>query len=107
MKKLFLSFVAIAAMVFASSCQQEKMEPAAGENTVTFTVELPNEMATKTKAMGDGENVDELIYEVWRTDADGRARPYRCAVSLQRRGCWTSSRRSQTLLPPRFLSVLS
>ena len=68
MKKLFLSFVALAAMVFASSCQQEKMEqPMAGEKTVSFTVELPS---VQTRAfMGTVSKVDELVYEVWKTEA--------------------------------------
>ena len=53
-------------MIFAGSCQQENLEPVAQGNTVTYTVELP-EIATK--AIGDGLNVDELIYEVWKTEA--------------------------------------
>lgn len=45
-------------------------QPAAQENTVTLAVELPAEM-TKTKAIGDNPDVEELIYEVWRTGESG------------------------------------
>ena len=70
MKKLIYCAAALAAMIFAGSCQQENLEPAAKENTVTYTVELPG---VQTKAIGDAENVDELIYEVWVTEtADER-----------------------------------
>ena len=66
MKKLFLSFVAIAAMVFASSCQQEKMEAELqGGSTVTFTVEMPA-AAAATRAVGEADNVDNLVYAVYR-----------------------------------------
>ena len=40
----------------------------AGENTVTYTVEVPEVM---TKAIGDGTNVNSLVYEVWKTDEAG------------------------------------
>ena len=53
-------------MIFAGSCQQENLEPVAQENTVTYTVEIPEVL---TKTIGDGLNVDELIYEVWKTEA--------------------------------------
>ena len=52
---------------FAASCQQEMLDPAAQESTVTYTVELPG---LQTKAfMGTVSKVDELIYEVWKTEA--------------------------------------
>ena len=51
--------------LFAGSCQQEKLEPVAGNGTVTFTVEAPANV--QTKAIADGLNVDELFYEVWIT----------------------------------------
>ena len=69
MKKLIYCALALAAGLFASSCQQENLEPVAGENyTVTYAVEAPAEV--QTKAIADGLNVDELIYEVWWTSAD-------------------------------------
>ena len=66
MKKLIYCAAALAAMIFAGSCQQENLEPVAQENTVTYTVEIPEVL---TKTIGDGLNVDELIYEVWKTEA--------------------------------------
>ena len=70
MKKLIYCALAFAAGLFATSCQQENLEPVAGENyTVTYTVEAP--MDAQTKAIADGLNVNELIYEVWWTSADG------------------------------------
>ena len=57
-------------MIFAGSCQQENLEPVAQGNTVTYTVELPD---VQTKAIGDANTVDQLIYEVWKTEkADER-----------------------------------
>ena len=56
---------------FAASCQQEMLDPAAQESTVTYTVELPG-VQTKAGAtdykFGSGLNTDELIYEVWKTE---------------------------------------
>ena len=71
MKKLFLLTAAFATMLFAS-CEKEEMAPVAKETTVTYTVELPS-VQTKagTKAIGDGFNVDQLVYEVWKTEVKG------------------------------------
>lgn len=68
MKKLIYCALALAAGLFAASCQQENLDPTAQENTVTYTVEAP--MDVQTKAIADGLNIDELIYEVWWTSAD-------------------------------------
>jgi hypothetical protein len=65
MKKLIYSAAALAMAFFAASCQQENLEPVAQESTVTFSVELPG---VQTKAIGDGFNVDQLVYEVWKTE---------------------------------------
>ena len=71
MKKLFFLTAAFATMLFAS-CEKEEMAPVAKETTVTYTVELPS-VQTKagTKAIGDGFNVDQLVYEVWKTEVKG------------------------------------
>ena len=67
MKKLIYCAAAFAMAFFAASCQQEMLAPAAQESTVTYTVELPG---VQTKAfMGTVSKVDELIYEVWKTEA--------------------------------------
>ena len=66
MKKILLFASAIVGL-FLTSCQQENLEPVAGKGQVTFTIEAP--AALQTKAIADGLNVDELIYEVWITGA--------------------------------------
>ena len=67
MKKILLFASALAGLFLAASCQQENLEPEVAGNTVTFTVEAP--AALQTKAIADGLNVDQLIYEVWITGA--------------------------------------
>ena len=62
MKKLMLFASALAGLFLAASCQKENIAPA-GSNTVTYTVEAPGTL--QTKAIADGTNVNELIYEVW------------------------------------------
>ena len=67
MKKILLFVSALAGLFLAASCQQENLEPVAGNGQVTFTVEAPAVM--QTKAIANGMNVNELIYEVWITSA--------------------------------------
>ena len=69
MKKIIYSAAAMALAFFAASCQQENLEPVGKGNTVTYTVEAPG--ALQTKAIADGMNVNELVYEVWLTSANG------------------------------------
>lgn len=69
MKKLIYCAAALSALFFAASCQQENLEPASETSTVTYTVDVPVQL--QTKAIGDGLNVNELIYEVWMTSAEG------------------------------------
>lgn len=69
MKKLLYCAVALAMAFFAGSCQQEKLEPVVGNGTVTFTVEAPANV--QTRAIADGLNVDQLVYEVWLTNELG------------------------------------
>ena len=70
MKKLIYCAAALATALFAGSCQQELLDTPAGENTVTYTVEVPG---VATKAIADGKNVDRLYYEVYITDAKTEA----------------------------------
>ena len=70
MKKYFLSLVAMAAaMLFATSCQESLVEPQI-EGPTTFTVQLPDAMGTK--AIGDKENVNQLLVAVY-SEATGGA----------------------------------
>ena len=59
MKKYFLSIVALAAMLFATSCQESIVEPQV-DGTTTFTIEVPGQMGTKA----DGETY-KLYVEVY------------------------------------------
>ena len=63
MKKYFLSLVAMAAMLFATSCQESLVEPQLAGPT-TFSVQLPDGMGTKA-AIGSAANVTDLYYEVY------------------------------------------
>ena len=62
MRKYFLSFVALAAGLFATSCQESIVEPQVAGPT-TFTVQLPEGMGTK--AIGDASSVTELLVDVY------------------------------------------
>ena len=69
MKKLIYSAAAMALAFFAASCQQENLEPVVKGNTVTYTVHVADAVATK--ALGDDiAAVNELVYEVYRTEAE-------------------------------------
>ncbi len=70
MKKLILIAASLASMFLAGSCQRENLEPAATGKSVTFNVEAP--AAMQTKAIADGLNVNELIYEVYLTENKGQ-----------------------------------
>ena len=62
MKKYFLSIVALAGMLFATSCQESLVEPQVGGPT-TFTIEIPDQMGTK--AVNDPY---KLFVEVYSAD---------------------------------------
>lgn len=65
MKKYLFFASALAGLFLAASCQQESLEPVGG-NTVTYTVQVPDALATK--ALGDDvTNVNVVHYEVYRT----------------------------------------
>ena len=65
MKKLIFSAAVLASAFFAASCQQEMLDPQAEGTTVTYTVEVPDAIATK--AIGDEITaVDKVYYEVYR-----------------------------------------
>lgn len=66
MKKFLYCVAAMASMLFAASCQQEKLETF-GEGHVTFTVTAPGEL--DTRAIADGKNVNEVHYAVYKTDS--------------------------------------
>ena len=85
MKKILLFASALAGLFLAGSCQRENLEPEQTGKQVTFTVEAP--AAMQTKAIADGKNVDQLIYEVWITgqsqkvtDLSGATRLYQATT---------------------------
>ena len=68
MKKILLFASALAGLFLAGSCQRESLEPVMSGNTVTYTVTVPDALATK--GIGDDvSNVNTLHYEVYRTAA--------------------------------------
>ena len=70
MKKFLYSAAAMALAFFAVSCQQENLEPVVKANTVTYTVQVADAVATKV--LGDDvAAVNELVYEVYRTVGEG------------------------------------
>lgn len=69
MKKILLFVSALAGLFLAASCQQENLEPVGG-NTVTYTVQVPEAISTKALIGEDVTAVTQLIYEVYRTEAE-------------------------------------
>ena len=86
MKKILL-FASALAGLFLAGCQRENLEPVQAGQQVTFTIEAP--AAMQTKAIADGLNVDELIYEVWITKTpnaetlDGATRLYQAKTDMK------------------------
>ena len=71
MKKLIYCAAALVTALFAGSCQRELLDPAAqGGSTVTYTVNVPE---VATKAIGDAENVNNLVYAVYRVTGEDEA----------------------------------
>ena len=65
MRTVFYSLTILAASLLLGSCQNEKMGGQSEKTSVSFTIEVPGVF---TKAIADGTNVDQLIYEVWSYD---------------------------------------
>ena len=71
MKKILLFASALAGLFLAASCQQEKLEPVMSGNTVTYTVQVADAVATRGALGDDITAVNELVYEVYRTVDEG------------------------------------
>ena len=72
MKKNLYSAAAMALAFLAASCQKEVLEPVASGNTVTYTVQVPQGLATK--GIGDvAPDAMVLHYEVYRTTGQNDA----------------------------------
>lgn len=68
MKRLSLLTTTLVSILLAASCQHENLEPTQTGSTVTFSVQVPD-VATKA-VTDDGSNIDDLVYAVYRTEAD-------------------------------------
>ena len=65
MKRL-ISLAAAAAMIFgAASCQKSFTPGQRGDQLVTFSVNIPDEVGTKARDYSDGTTVDELICQAF------------------------------------------
>ena len=76
MKKLIYCALALAAGLFASSCQQEELAPVGEAGVVTFEVAIP-ELATKSYD-AEGKNVNDLVYAVYSTAAETIEEAQKC-----------------------------
>ena len=65
MKKLFTYLTVVMLGVAAVACQKEIGVVEAGKGNVVFTIEAPG---VSTKAIGDGENVDIVYYEIYKAE---------------------------------------
>ena len=83
MRKYFLSFVALAAGLFATSCQESIVEPQVAGPT-TFTVQLPDQMGTKADpTLGSAANVNQLFVAVYADASVTNATPiYRTVATV-------------------------
>ena len=66
MKKLLYFAVAITSVLLAASCQKEQVAPESAKGdmvTATVTVQAPGQLVTK--AVGDGQTADNLVFAVY------------------------------------------
>ncbi|MBO5419155.1 MAG: hypothetical protein J6A22_03630 [Bacteroidales bacterium] len=65
MKKIFCYAAALATMLFAASCQKETLFGGqdGDEVTATLTIQAPEQLVTK--AVGDGQTADNLVFAVF------------------------------------------
>lgn len=69
MKKLTY-IIALAAVLFSGSCQQEKLNVSKDASTVTFAVKVPEYAVTKTSGSDVISNINNIVYAVYKTDAE-------------------------------------
>ena len=72
MKKLIYSAAALSLAFFAASCQQESLEPVGG-NTVTYTVQVPEALATR--ALGDDVTISVKSSGSWKVEVPNGVTP--------------------------------
>ena len=64
MKKVFLFVSVLSAFFFFTSCEKEEIGQVLENGNVTFTLQAPQDIVTRT--IGDGENVDIVHYEIYK-----------------------------------------
>ena len=95
MKKILFFASALAGLLLAGSCQREELAPAAEGNVVTFEVEIP-EIATKA-VVDDGSLIDQLVYDVYWTDASVETAPSPDKLTLLYKGTKRVEQRATTI----------
>lgn len=68
MKKLVNIIAAFTTVLSAVSCQQELLDASRSDAKVTFKVDVPE--IARTKAVGDEEYINNLVFAVYKTDAN-------------------------------------
>ena len=95
MKKILFFASALAGLLLAGSCQREELAPATEGNVVTFEVEIP-EIATKA-VVDDGSLIDQLVYDVYWTDASVETAPSPGQLTLLYKGTKRVEQRATTI----------
>ena len=67
------SALGIMTAFLATACMQENFNPEKDGSTVTFTVAVPETVATKAAVVENGENINNLVYAVYRTEKETQA----------------------------------
>ena len=70
MRKIINFTLALATVLIAVSCQQKHLDMANGLSTVSFTVEVPGHAVTKTSGNDVVSNINNIVYAVYKTDAE-------------------------------------
>ena len=70
MKRIINHLLTLATVLLAGSCQQERFETAKDLSTVSFTVEVPGNAATKASGDDVVSNINNIVYAVYKTDAE-------------------------------------
>ena len=70
MKRIINHLLTLATVLLVGSCQQEQLETAKDLSTVSFTVEVPGNAATKASGDDVVSNINNIVYAVYKTDAE-------------------------------------
>lgn len=70
MKRIIKHLLTLATVLLAGSCQQEQLETTKDLSTVSFTVEVLGNAATKASDNDVVSNINNIVYAVYKTDAE-------------------------------------